>query len=412
MSDALLDAEFSGEKMSIEHFLLTTEAEENRIRDLRHDLHRHPETAFNEYRTTEVIRRFLSSMEHVDILNASLGLNGKTGVVAMIRGGQPGKTVALRADIDALQAEEGDIGKVCSETPGLAHLCGHDGHTACLCGAALRLHAHRHELPGNVLLIFQPAEETTRGARFLLDHGLFEKYPFQAVFGLHNRPEIPTGSVVVKPGPLMASKINFEIVVHGLGGHGSMPHQCVDPIVCAAAMVQNVLTVASRNVDPMQALVLSICSIHGGTPDNLIVDTVTMTGSMRYLDAQTGNRALTRLQTIVSSTAETFECTADFNMVERVPTVDNDSRLQDIAQQAAQDALGNDAIVPSPSALASEDFAEYMACAPGWFYWLGNRALNDESYPWHHKNFHLDDDMLPLGARLLASSAIRFLFQK
>lgn len=398
--------------MSIEHFLLATEDEESRIRALRHDLHRHPETAFNEHRTTEVIRTFLSSIDHVDILNDTLGLSDHTGVVAMIRGGQPGKTVALRADIDALQAEEGETGSVCSEIPGFAHLCGHDAHTACLCGAALRLSAHRDELPGNVLLIFQPAEETTRGARFLLDHGLFEKYPFQAVFGLHNRPEIPTGRVVVKPGPLMASKINFEIVVHGLGGHGSMPHQCVDPIVCAAAMVQNVLTVASRNVDPMQALVLSICSIHGGTPDNLIVDTVTMTGSMRYLDAKTGNRALTRLKTIVSATAETFECTADFTIVERVLTVDNNPRLQSIAEQAAQDALGSDAVVYSPSALASEDFSEYMTCAPGWFYWLGNGTPNDKTYPWHHKNFHIDDNMLPLGARLLASSAIRFLFQK
>ena len=267
----------------------------------------------------------------------------------------------------------------------------------------------RNGLHGNVLFIFQPAEETTDGARALIAHGLYEKCPFQAVFGLHNRPEVPTGHVVVKRGALMAAKINFKIVVHGVGGHGSMPHRCVDPVVCAAAIVQTVLTIPSRNVDPMEAMVASICSIHGGTPDNLIVDRVEMTGAMRYLDEQTGERGLQRLKTIVKSVAETYECTSEFEITERVRPVFNDERLYPLAMDVAERIFGQDAVESSSGCLATEDFSEYMRLAPGWFYWLGNRKPDEGISPWHNSNFHVDDDALPYGARLLATSAWAFL---
>ena len=177
----------------------------------------------------------------------------------------------------------------------------------------------------------------------------------------------------------------------------------------AAAIVQTVLTIPSRNVDPMEAMVASICSIHGGTPDNLIVDRVEMTGAMRYLDEQTGERGLQRLKTIVESVAETYECTSEFEITERVRPVFNDERLYPLAMDVAERIFGQDAVESSSGCLATEDFSEYMRLAPGWFYWLGNRKPDEGISPWHNSNFHVDDDALPYGARLLATSAWAFL---
>lgn len=391
--------------MDIERLLEISPELSEYVIEVRRHLHENPELSWQEYETTRYIRGELERIPGVELI--PLGMD--TGVVARILGGKPGRRVALRADMDALRGHEAYISPCMSGRAGVAHLCGHDFHMAALLGAARLLSAHRDGLCGEVVLIFQPAEETTQGAAAMVSHGLYERCPFDAVFGLHNRPEIGTGHVVVKPGALMASKINFRIRVHGVGGHGSMPHRCVDPIVCAAAMVGAVLTIASRNVDPMRALVLSICSIHAGTPDNLIVDMAEMTGSMRYLDRATGDRALERLREVVSGVSATYGCRSEFEIVERVRSVENAGVLYGTALQAARDALGADAVVESESALATEDFSEYMQFAPGWFYWIGNSRAGDMAYPWHHEKFHVDEPAVLLGARLLAASAWRFL---
>lgn len=381
---------------------LLTDDEFEQIRAIRHHLHRHPETAFQEVETTAYIRQCLAPIEGVDILPYPL----RTGLIARIVAQTPGQCTALRADIDALDVVETYPSDCMSEIHGKGHLCGHDFHTASLIGAAKILARTRDLWSGKVVLIFQPAEETTNGAREILKTGVFEDEKIDAIFGLHNRPELETGKIVVQNGSLMAAKINFKITVHGVGGHGSMPHLCVDPIVCAAAIVQNVLTIPARNVDPLKSLVLSICSIHGGTPANLIVDTVEMTGSMRYHDPEVGKRALERLQTVVKSTAECFECRCDFEIVEQVPAVINNPKLERIAQSAATQAMGRNAIVQTAPAMATEDFADYMQCVPGYFYWLGNRKAGDTCYAWHSEKFHVDDEALRFGAQVLAQSAI------
>ena len=369
------------------------------LKSIRAHLHRHPEVSWQEFETTAYIRSVLSDIPHIEILETDL----KTGLIARLEGTHPGPCVALRADIDAIPLVEAWESSCMSEREGVAHGCGHDFHTTCLIGAAMKLAQLRESLKGSVVFIFQPAEETTNGAREIIRTGIFEKYNISAIFGLHNRPEIETGKVLVKSGGLMAAKINFKITVHGKGGHGSMPHQCIDPIVCAASMVQNVLTVASRNVDPMKALVLSICSIHGGTPQNLVVNTVEMTGAMRWHDPEVGKRALERLQTIIQATAETFECRADFEIVESVPAVLNRTELEHCARQAALTALGPDCLITSESCMATEDFADYMQLVPGFFFWLGCRNPKETiAYPWHHTLFHVDDEALEGGARLLA----------
>ncbi len=379
--------------------------EEEAVRGIKNHLHRHPEKSWEEHETTAFITNVLECIEGIEIL--PLGL--ETGVVACLKGKKPGNCVALRADIDALEVVECWDSPDKSQNEGRGHLCGHDFHTASLLGAAMILARHRDELPGTVIFIFQPAEETTNGARVIIKTGIFEEYGIKAIFGLHNRPEVETGKVVVKRGSLMAAKINFRIVVHGVGGHGSMPHKCVDPLVASAAIIQNVLTIPARNVDPMKSLVLSICSIHGGTPDNLIVSEVEMTGSMRYHDPEVGRRALERLKTVVHSTCDTFECTADFEIVESVPAVINSDSLYEIALDAACEAMEPEASITSESCLATEDFADYMQIVPGFFYWLGSRKEGDEVFAWHNSKFHTDDDAIRYGSQLLAISARSYL---
>ena len=373
--------------------------------DTLHHIHMNPETSWEEVRTTAFIKAQLSRIEGIELVE--MGLN--TGVVARLVGKRAGRCVALRADIDALNVCEAWESPWKSRVEGKGHLCGHDFHTTALIGAAMLLSRFRESLCGEVIFVFQPAEETTNGAREVIAKGLFERFRIEGIFGLHNRPEVETGKVVVQEGPLMAAKINFSVTVNGVGGHGSMPHKCVDPIVCAAAIVQGVLTIPARNVDPMKSLVLSICSIHGGTPMNLIVDKVEMTGSMRYHEPEVGERALERLRTVIEATAATYECQAWFVIDEQVPAVIHGGEMTSIARRAAEAVFGREGVVTSEACLATEDFADYMQRVPGYFYWLGSRRSGEGVYSWHNDHFHVDDEALCGGARLLFQSAIEFL---
>ena len=267
------------------------------VRRLRHDLHSHPELSGEEVRTTERIREFLSALPGCRLLDVP---DVKTGVVARIEGSSDGE-VMLRADIDALpQTERNDLPWK-SQTPGVMHACGHDLHTASLCGAALLLSraAERGQLRATADLVFQPAEEGTTGARTLIDAGLFDIIRPRACFGLHNWPSVDTGGVVCLEGARMAAKVNFDIVIYGAGGHGSMPHLNVDPIVCAAAAVQSLQTVISRNTDPLESAILSINMISGGSPVNLVVDRVTLKATVRALSDRVLDRAVERVKTII-----------------------------------------------------------------------------------------------------------------
>lgn len=382
-----------------------TEKQWAQLNAVRRQIHRHPETSWEEFETTRYIRSILSQIEGVEI--AELGL--KTGVVASLKGSKPGECVALRADIDAIDVVERWPSSCMSEAEGKGHLCGHDFHTAALLGVAMLLSEQRDRLHGEVVFVFQPAEETTDGAQYVIEHGLFERFGIKGIFGLHNRPEVETGKVVVHTGPLMAAKVNFSVVVHGVGGHGSMPHRCVDPIVCAAAIVQAVLTIPSRNVDPMSSLVLSICSIHGGTPKNLIVDHVEMTGSMRYHDAEVGRRAMTRLRTVIEATAASFECQAEFRVDAEVDAVVHTPQMASIARRVAVRIFGEDSVIDAMPCMATEDFSAYLRHVPGFFYWVGCRKPDEAVYAWHNDMFHVDEDALPYASRLLSESAVVFL---
>lgn len=389
------------ETLRVQDMQLTQE-EELRVRDIKNRLHMYPETAWEEHRTAELIRQELRAIEGVELMDCPL----PTAVLGRIAGAKPGKTIALRADIDAIRAREEWKSSCMSQVEGVSHVCGHDFHTAGLIGAACILSRMRESMSGDVILLFQPAEETTSGAGRLMETELFKSLNIDMIFGLHNRPEVKTGQVVVNPGPMMSAKRNFLLIIQGLGGHGSMPHKCIDPIVCAAAMIQSLQTIVSRNTSPQETLVLSIGSIHGGSCENLVVDRLEMTGSMRYFTRSVGERAVKRLEAIVKATAEAYECRAEIIYQEQVPAVINPPKMYEIARRAAVRAMGEEAVIQTAPSVASEDFALYMEKIPGFFYWLGVGREGEPCYAWHNAKFHTNDEALKHGAALLACSAL------
>ena len=314
----------------------------------------------------------------------------------------------LRADIDALpQTEQTEI-PWRSQVPGVMHACGHDLHTASLCGAALLLGraAKDGRLRPTVDFVFQPAEEGTTGARALIDAGLFDRIHPQACFGLHNWPSVDTGRIVCREGSLMAAKRNFDILIHGAGGHGSMPHLNIDPIVCAAAVVQSLQTVISRNTDPLDSAILSINMIQGGSPVNLVVDRVLLKATIRSLSDAALDRAIERVRTIVEKTAEAYECRSEIQWKERIPAVWNSPDMAAAARRCAE-RTGCE-LTDAPPSLASEDFALYREFAPSFFYWVGSRAAGAPVEELHTPKFHADDRAIRHASELYAACATFF----
>ena len=373
------------------------------LKCLKDDLHRHPELSWREVRTTALLKERLAGLG-LELLE----LDMETGCAALLRGGKPGPTVALRADIDAIVQEAPEEGEVVSQIPGVMHACGHDFHTAGLYGAACLLSGMREELAGNVAFLFQPAEETTGGARAMLSHGLWEKLPSRpvCVFGVHNRPQIPAGKVAVQEGPLMSEKANFTIVLHGVTGHGGTPQKCVDVIVPAAAIIQAIQSVVSRNTAPDDPLVCAVCSIHAGTPENFSPDLLTMTGSIRAFSHETRMMAQTRVEKLTRDIASAYGCRCDFNCEEAAPLLSNAPAMTALARRAAACVLGEENIVGTAPEMSSEDFPEFGREVPYFFYWLGSGFPGRENAGWHSPKFRTDDDALALDAALLARSAL------
>ncbi len=373
------------------------------LRSLKDDLHRHPELSFQETRTTALLKARLTGL---GLELAELGM--PTGAAALLRGGRPGPTVALRADIHAIAQHEAPREGARSEVPGVMHGCGHDFHTACLWGAARLLSQRREALAGNVVFLFQPAEEITQGARAMLEHGLLEKLPARprCLFGLHNRPELPAGTIAVMEGPVMAGKSHFTITLHGKAGHGGSPHKCADVIVAASAVVSALQTVVSRSTDPLDSLVCSVLSIHAGTPENFVPDTLTMTGSIRAHDGAVHARAEQRLQMLAEGVSAAYGCTAQVTFQPGVPATVNSPALTALARRAAEALAGKANVLCPPPDMGSEDFAVLAREMPAFFYWLGSGFPGRANACWHSERFCTDDSALPLGAALLAQSAL------
>ncbi|MDP2697369.1 M20 aminoacylase family protein [Thalassospira sp.] len=362
------------------------------LTEWRHHLHAHPETAFEEHQTSAFIAEKLTSFG----LQVHTGLAG-TGVVATLTGNRgPGRRIGLRADMDALDIHETTNLPYASRHPGKMHACGHDGHMTMLLGAA-RILAENPDFAGTVDFIFQPAEENEGGGRVMVEQGLFDAFPVDAVYGLHNWPGIPVGDMAMQAGPMMASYDVFEIVVEGKGCHAAMPHLGRDPITAAGQILTGLQTIPARNVNPLQSAVISPTWIFGGDTWNVIPSTATIRGTVRTFAAHVQDAVEQRLKDMATHTARAFDCTATITYQRRYPATINDAGATATALDAAQKIVGADHIdtAPEPS-MASEDFAFMLEKVPGSYVWMGNGPTDGDCLL-HNAAYDFNDDALPVG---------------
>ncbi|QYN47026.1 M20 aminoacylase family protein [Gilliamella sp. ESL0405] len=357
----------------------------------RHHIHAHPETAFEEKNTTQFIIEKLQSFGITELFTDF----APTGVVGLIHGKKPGRYIALRADIDALDIVEENNIEYCSTIRGKMHACGHDGHTATLLGVAKYLSEHR-DFTGTVVVIFQPAEENEGGARVMVENGLFDKLPIEAVYGIHNQPNMNLNHFYINHGPMMASYDVFEIKVTGQGAHAAAPHLGKDTILTATQIVNALQSIVSRNLDPISSLVISVTQIHSGDTWNVLPQQAVIRGTVRSFSAQVQDLAENRIKQIASGIAATFDAKAEVDYQRRYPATINYPTQADIAIEAAKKVVGQDNIVvdPQPS-MGSEDFAFMLQKIPGVYVWLGaGKGAN-----LHNPAYNFNDEVLTTGAQ-------------
>lgn len=375
------------------------EKEKGIVEVFRH-LHMHPEMSFKEFETTAFIKK---ELEKLGIEIQDIGM--ETGVVGVLRGGQDGPCIALRADIDGLPVEELTDYEFKSKNPGRMHACGHDTHMGALLGAAKILADMREEIQGTVKFFFQPAEERNQGAKLMIAHGCMENPHVDMVFGMHNSPEIPVGSIVVKEGGLMAAVDRYYVTIHGKGGHGGVPHRNIDPVVGAAAFIQSVQTIASRMVNPMEPCVVSICSLHAGEglTYNVTPQEVKMAGTCRSFDKETGALLEPAMRNILDHTMAAYRLAGELEYIYDQPAVINPKEVYPIAKEAVE-GIGLKAVDAEPST-GGEDFTFFMQETPAFFYWLGVKGPNvEEIHPWHSPKFHADERSIAMGSGVYAAS--------
>lgn len=371
------------------------------VLEFAHTLHRHPEISYQEFETTILLRKALEKME-LEFPDEQ----PSTGVIALLQGGLPGPTIALRADIDALPIAESPEHEIRSEKDGVMHACGHDFHTAGLLGAAMALSAKRETLPGRILFIFQPAEEQCGGAEAVIATGIFDRYPPSAFFSLHVMPDIPFGQVDVREGPLMAAQGCFRIEVCGKGGHGAMPHLSKNPLLPAAQIIDGLQSIRSRWADPVQPFSLSVCSIHGGSACNIIPDQVVLEGTFRYALESYGQAVKEEIIRIAGSVAQAHDCQAECGFFREIYPLINDPHLADIARKAAAPMYGENNLIRREFRMISEDFGFFRRIAPIFMYHVGVGASEGGSPGLHNCSFLVPDEAGPVCAELLTRTAI------
>ena len=361
---------------------------------LRRDLHAHPELAYKETRTAEIVARELAAYG----LEVHRGLAG-TGVVGVLRQGDSPRAIGLRADMDALPLQEKNDFPYRSRHPGAMHGCGHDGHTAMLLGAARYLAQHRSTLDfsGTVYFIFQPAEESEGGAARMIADGLFRQFPMDAVYGLHNWPGIPVGEMAVMPGPVMAGTCAFEITVRGHGCHAAMPHQGIDTLVATSHLVLALQTIVSRNVPPNEAAVVSVTQIHGGDALNVIPDDAVLRGTIRSFSPQVERTIEKAMHRICAGIESTFGVQISVAVDQRYPATINTVAETELCREAAKAVVGprNVQLGLAPS-MAAEDFSYMLLERPGCYIWLGN-GPGSGGCALHNPHYDFNDEILSIG---------------
>ena len=361
---------------------------------LRRDIHRHPELAFEEHRTSELVAAKLESWGYA----VHRGLGG-TGVVGTLKRGSSSRCLGLRADMDALPIQEATGAEWSSVKPGLMHACGHDGHTAMLLAAAKTLAQHP-TFDGTLNLIFQPAEEGGGGAVRMMADGLFEQHPCDAVFAMHNMPGTPVGHFVFRDGAAMASSDYVTLRIHGTGGHGAMPHRAADPLVAAASIVMALQTVVSRNVDPLHTAVVTVGALHAGQANNVIPALATLELSVRSLDPGVRRLLEQRIKALVAAQAESFGVRAEIDWRPGYCVLVNSVAETDFARQVALDLVGPERVtLQGPALTGSEDFAFMLEKIPGSYLLIGNGDGDSAGACMvHNPGYDFNDDNIATGA--------------
>ena len=374
---------------------------------LRRDIHRHPELGYQEFRTSELVAQRLASWGY----RVTRGLGG-TGVVGQLVHGQGGKRLGLRADMDALPIQEATGLPHASSHAGLMHACGHDGHTATLLAAAKHLAEHG-QFDGTLNLIFQPAEEGLGGAKKMMEDGLFEQFPCDAIFAMHNMPGFPRGQLLLREGATMASSENITITLQGQGGHGAMPHVAIDPVVAGAAIVMGLQTIVARNVPPLHMAVITVGAFQAGEANNVIPQTATLKLSVRSLDRAVRQLLNRRIRELVEAQAHSYGCQATVDFQGGYPVLVNTQPETEFARQVALELLGADQVVLQTAPLTgSEDFAFMLEQVPGSYLFIGNGDAASGGHGAcmvHNPNYDFDDGNIAIGSAYWVRLTERFL---
>ena len=372
---------------------------------IRRDIHSNPEHAYKETRTAAIVAERLTAYG-VDEVHTGIGGTGVVGVIRGARGHGAGtRNVGLRADMDCLAMSEETRLPYASKNQGYMHACGHDGHTTMLLGAA-RFLAKSRDFSGTVYTVFQPAEEGLAGAKAMMDDGLFTRFPIDVFYGLHNAPWVPLGSMAVRVGAMMAAADRIEITIEGKGGHGGMPQFVSDPILAAAHVITALQSIASRNADPADSVVVSICAMEAGVMNtyNVVPREVKMVGTVRTYRKEAQAMVIEKLKLIVENTAAAFGSTGRVNFIQGYPATINHKREAELAAEVGRSVFGPDNVITEifPNT-GGEDFSYFLEAVPGAYIWVGQQC--EGNFPIHHPKYDFDDRIIPNGAGLLAAIA-------
>jgi amidohydrolase len=367
---------------------------------LRRDIHAHPELGFEEVRTAELVADRLQRLGFWVRTKVA-----QTGVIGILRTGRPGRTVLLRADMDALPIQEPPTLSFASTIPGKMHACGHDGHVAILLGAAALIAQRRDALCGTIVLCFQPAEEGGGGAAAMIAEGALDDPPVDAVYGLHLWSQHPAGTVLTRPGPMMAASDTIELTVRGKGGHGAQPDHAIDPIVTAAQFVNSVQTVVSRGIDPLEAAVVTIGSFHAGSAPNVIPEEAQLAGTVRTFDERLRDAMPAKIEQVLAGCCAGADASYGFRYLRRYPVTANDPQQAAYVRELAAATLGAGRVAEQPKIMGSEDFSFMLQRRPGCFFFVGARADAAIDAPHHSPTFCIDESALETGVQMMLALA-------
>jgi len=367
----------------------------------RRDLHAHPELGFQEVRTGRLVADRLRELGY----SVTEGI-ATTGVVGVIEGARPGKTIMLRADMDALPLPEETAHEYTSQHAGRMHACGHDGHVAMLLGAARFIAEHRDDVCGTLVLCFQPAEEGLGGAQAMVEEGMLERFGIERAYGLHLFSQLATGILGFRAGPFYASSDSIEIRIDGHGGHAAAPHLSVDPILVAAEFVASVQKIVSRQIDPLQPAVITIGAIHGGTTHNVIPSSVSLLGTVRAFDAEVRAAMAQRIERVLKAVCDASGASYAFDYQWRYPVTSNDAAQTEYVRGLAERTFGTERVVTSAMHMGAEDFSFFAERVPACYFILGSNGGTATSFPHHHGKFDIDETALETGVQIFCALAL------